>query len=288
MTDDRITLHYGDCIEVMPTLEAASVQLVVTSPPYAMMRADRYGGIEPAAYPAWWMSVMDGVDHVLAPGGSVVINWQAGRDGHGSKLSWDVRSLIAMLDGGWTLRDEYAWDKETCVPGAYSWAFASRWERILHMTRSGEEPHAWNKKDVRAQRQSFDSITANRQGSTVRNPSGWDGRIRSASAGPMAYPSNVLRITKINDDRHTDVGGNHPAMFPTGVPRFFIRLLTNPGERVQDPFAGSGTTCAVALEEGRRTIGIELHETYFAHLEARFKRIQRTLLELQGEGYAKD
>ena len=104
-------------------IEPGSVHLVVTSPPYALMRADKYGGVEPEAYPDWWMQVMSAIDGVLAPGGSVVVNWQSGRDGCGHKHTWDIRSELAMLDSGWALCNEYVWNKLNPMPGRYKYAF---------------------------------------------------------------------------------------------------------------------------------------------------------------------
>lgn len=301
MTDQpAVVLHHGDCLDLLPTLPRASVQLVVTSPPYAMMRASQYGGVAPEDYPAWWMEVMAGIDHVLAPGGSVVINWQAGRR-NGAKLSWDVRSLVAMLDAGWVQRDEYCWDKMCPVPGRYRFAFACGWERVLHMTRAGEDPHAWHRERVRIFRMPDKSVRPDeRRGD---GGSGWQvnrhqsggyqapgGRQSSAAwhaadhglrMGPgddrhvEAYPTNVLRIAK-HSVSSLPVG-NHPAVFPPGLPIFYIRLLSEPGDTVLDPFAGSGTTLAAAVEEGRRAIGIEKHAPYYAFLADRFGVVQPNL-----------
>ena len=275
MSGPRVALHRGDCREVMlRDMEPGSVNLIVTSPPYGQMRAAQYGGIKPEAYPAWWMEVMAAVDRVLAPGGSVCINWQAGRAG-GGKQTWDIKALLAMLDGGWRMIDEYCWHNSCPMPGRWKFMLANGWERIHHMVRDGEDPHAWNPDAVAAKR----VWQSPRSKARFPHPSGHgvDRKAMSDRNHLPARPSNVLHTHSQSDGQARSTGG-HPAAFPEALPRFFVRLLSNPGDLVCDPFAGSGTTLHVAIEEGRRAVGVELKPEYSAFLEKRFAKIQTTLL----------
>jgi DNA modification methylase len=103
-----------------------------------------------------------------------------------------------------------------------------------------------------------------------KNISNWIGR-------EMAYPSNVLHLA-------TECGNkNHSAAFPKELPAWFIKLFTEEGDCVLDPFAGSGTSCVVAYELNRDYMGIELKEDYFrlalANMdEAKKTPVQRKLL----------
>ena len=269
-----IDLHRGDCVDVLPTLPPASVNLVVTSPPYAMMRADKYGGIEPDAYPDWWMTVMEAIDHVLAPGGTVMVNWKSGRT-KGTRLTWDLRTTLEVVDNGWKLVERMVWNKVTTAPGAFLFGFRDNFEDVLVFSRESEEPFCWNNRDVGTPRINWNRPEVTRRvgpgGRTVRAESQ-----RKAQCHERTSPSTVLDIVAGNR-WHRQAHG-HPSTFPPALPRFFIRLLSNPGDVVLDPFAGSGTTLAVALEEGRKAVGVELKPEYSDFLEERFSTIQTTLL----------
>ena len=240
-------------------IEPASVNLIVTSPPYAMMRRDQYGGIEPDAYPSWWMEVMAAVDSVLAPGGSMVVNWKAGRNAK-RLLTWDIRTVVAMEDSGWAIRDEWIWHKPNPCPGRYGFAFTNGWERILHLTRATEDPGIWHPERV--------AVTASRNRHPRGRSSHASGLVRSNDIGQgetYRQGTNVLTIPiHYNDQRHQ--GMKHPARFPKMIPRHFVLLLSNPGDLICDPFSGSGTTLKVAVEEGRRAVGVELKYDYYENL----------------------
>lgn len=89
-----------------------------------------------------------------------------------------------------------------------------------------------------------------------RNGNGFAKRIENWVGRDMAYPSNVLHLA-------TECGyKGHPATFPVTLPDWFIRLFTDPGDTVLDPFAGSGTTLVAATRLGRRAVGIDVVQSY--------------------------
>ena len=99
-----------------------------------------------------------------------------------------------------------------------------------------------------------------------KNISNWIGREK-------AYPSNVLHLATETDNR------KHSATFPKALPEWFIKLFTKEGDWVLDPFVGSGTTCEVAQELGRNSVGIDIVEDYVSLAQERIKPVQVVLFE---------
>jgi site-specific DNA-methyltransferase (adenine-specific) len=251
----------GDCLDVLRSVPAERVDLIVTSPPYADQRASTYGGVTPDDYVAWFMPRAEQFARVLKPTGSLVINIKE-KVVDGERHTYVLELILAMKKQGWLWTEEYVWHKRNCFPGKWPNRFRDAWERCLHFTR--ERRFKMNQDAVMVPmgdwaQTRLKSLGANdvvRHDSQVGNAFGknianWQGRER-------AYPTNVLHLA-------TECGNKgHSAAFPQALPRWFIELFTDPGDTVLDPFAGSGTTLAAALELGRHAIGVELAPAYAA------------------------
>jgi DNA modification methylase len=249
----------GDCLDVLRSMPAGRVDLVVTSPPYADQRASTYGGVHPDAYVDWFLPRAEQLARVLKPSGSLVVNIKEKVVG-GERHTYVLELILAMRRQGWLWTEEYVWHKRNCFPGKWPNRFRDAWERCLHFTR--EKRFKMNQDAVMvpmgdwAQARlktlgandvvRFDSRVGNAFGKNVAN---WQGRER-------AYPTNVLHLA-------TECGNKgHSAAFPQALPRWFIELFTDPGDVVLDPFAGSGTTLAAAIGLGRHALGVELDPVY--------------------------
>ena len=133
-------IHHGDCIDVMRTLAAESVDAVITSPPYAMQRKATYGGIPEVDYPEWTVAWMREVRRVLRPDGNVVINIRP-HVKNGQISDYTLRTRLALRDDGWNEVEELIWHKKGGAPlGAVkrprrSWEslhwFAKAWPPVL-------------------------------------------------------------------------------------------------------------------------------------------------------------
>ena len=259
MGTPRAEIILGDCRQEIARIPDSTADLIFTSPPYADQRKNSYGGVAPGEYVEWFLPVSEGLFRVLKPSGSFVLNIKE-RVVDGERSTYVMELVIAMREQGWLWTEEYIWHKKNCYPGKWPNRFRDAWERLLHFTKSKqfcmyqEEVMVpmgdW--KDARLRNLSEtdmsrdESGTGNAFGKKVSN---WEGRDK-------AYPSNVLHLaTECNNK-------NHSAAFPEALPEWFIKLFTQEGDLVLDPFAGSGTTNLVARRMGRHSIGIEISPEY--------------------------
>lgn len=259
----------GDCLTVVPAeIAAASIDLVFTSPPYADQRRKNYGGIHPDAYVEWFLPRAAVLREALKPTGSFVLNIKEKAIG-GERHPYVMELALALRRQGWRLVDEYIWHKKNCYPGKWPNRFRDAWERLLHFTLSPQFKMRqeavmvpmgdW--KDARL-RQLSDN---DRRRFLSRHDNGFGKRIANWADREFAYPSNVLHLA-------TECGyRGHPATFPQTLPAWFIRLFTDEGDCVLDPFAGSGTTLAAAQELGRRAIGIDIVPDYCELMRERLR-----------------
>ena len=247
-------------------LEADSVNLIVTSPPYADQRRNTYGGVHPDDYVDWWIPRADEMKRVLRPDGSLVLNIKE-RVVAGERHTYVLELILAMRERGWLWTEEYVWHKRNCYPGKWPNRFRDAWERLLHFTLDRkfamyqEEVMVpmgdWSRSRLANLSETDKTRDESRVGSGFgKNISNWVGR-------EMAYPANVLHMA-------TECGNkDHSAAFPSALPEWFIRLFTKPGDVVLDPFMGSGTTLLAAKALGRSPIGIDVNPSYCRIAETR-------------------
>jgi site-specific DNA-methyltransferase (adenine-specific) len=250
---------HGDCPDALKGIKGNSVDLIVTSPPYADSRKNTYGGIAPSKYVEWFLPISKELRRVLKPDGSFVLNVKE-RVVSGERHTYVIELILALRKQGWLWTEEYMWHKRNCYPGKWPNRFRDSWERLLHFNKS---KHFKMYQDAvmvpmgdwaNTRLRNLSETDRVRDESKVnsgfgKNVSNWIGRTK-------VYPTNVLHMA-------TECGNrNHSATFPRALPEWFIKLFTKPGDVVLDPFLGSGTTALVAAELGRRYIGIEKLKEY--------------------------
>lgn len=254
MTSDAVRLVLGDCVEVLPTLAAGSVDAVITSPPYAMQRAKQYGGVPEAQYPEWTVAWLDALRPAMKPQGSVLINIREHiRDGEMSDYVHKTR--LAVRAAGWIECDELIWVKENGMPVGHPTRPRRSWERLLWFSLSRRPWHdAYaNGKQSKRRRWSGDATE-------------WCSDTSCKPDGGISRCSDVISLPN-----STEITG-HPATFPVSLAIWAIRLVCVPGGIVLDPFSGSGTTAVAAINTGRRCIAIEKDVGYFEIITERVAR----------------
>jgi site-specific DNA-methyltransferase (adenine-specific) len=275
-TEVKSCAHLGDCLNVLEEYPDNSIDLIVTSPPYADQRASTYGGIKADDYVEWFLPRAAQFLRVLKPDGSFVLNIKE-KAVNGERHTYVLELIIALRKQGWLWTEEYIWHKKNCYPGKWPNRFRDAWERCLHFTKKRQfkmnqdavkvpmgdwaqtRLKSLGKNDVVR----YDSQVGN---SFAKNIANWQGR-------DMAYPTNVLHLA-------TECGNKqHSAAYPLALPQWFIKLFTDDGDVVLDPFAGSGTTLEAAVELGRRAVGIDISQDFVDMCLEKLTPVQGSLLE---------
>lgn len=264
----------GNCLEILPKLPDACLDLIITSPPYADQRQHTYGGIHPDKYVEWFLPISAELKRTLKPGGSFVLNIKE-RVVNGERHTYVLELIIALRKQGWLWTEEYVWHKRNSYPGKWPNRFRDGWERCLHFTK--QKNFAMYQDEVRvpmgdwrqARLKNLSETDKRRDNSKVQ--SGFGKKIANWVGRDLAYPDNVLHLATECNNR------NHSAVFPLELPSWFIKLFTQPEDVVLDPFAGSGTSAVAAQQLGRRFIGIEIDAEYVQLAQQRLQTVQPPL-----------
>ena len=265
----------GDSTEVLKTLPDNSIDLIVTSPPYADQRKSTYGGIAPDKYVEWFLPISEQLLRVLKPSGTFVLNIKE-KVVNGERSTYVMELILAMRKQGWLWTEEFIWHKKNSYPGKWPNRFRDAWERLLQFNKS--KKFAMYQEEVmvpmgdwaKSRLKNLSDTDKRRDNSKVG--SGFGKNISNWIDREKAYPTNVLHLaTECNNKKHS-------AAFPEELPEWFIKLFTKEGDMVLDPFAGSGTTLFVAERMGRNAIGIEIIEEYYKMVKDQLEELYQPML----------
>jgi site-specific DNA-methyltransferase (cytosine-N4-specific) len=272
------------------------VNLIMTSPPYALTKAKAYGNVTASEYRNWFAKFVPEFKRVLADDGSLVINiggaWEAGRP---TRSVYHYALLLDLVNDGFHLAQDFFWYNPAKIPNPAQWVNIERCrvkdavEPIWWLSKI-PKPHADNRKVLTAYSASMKNLFKNGYNAGLR-PSGWDvdpesWKADNGGAIPPNFLSeeilgNVLALANtdsqsryLTECRRHGVPA-HPARFPRGLPEFFIRFLTRENDIVLDPFAGSNLTGEVAEATGRRWIAVDADAKYLSASGWRFEKLLR-------------
>ena len=246
----------SDAAAVARLLEGERAHLLFTSPPYANQRDYTTGGISD------WDALMQGVfgaaRAALREDAQLLVNlglvhrdneWQPYWDGW---IAW-------MRTQGWRRFGWYVWDQSVTVPGDWAGRLAPRHEFVFHFNRRSRKPN----KIVPCKWAGHEThLRADGSSTAMRGKDGKVGAWNHAGQPTQEFriPDSVVEVTRQRG--RIGEGIDHPAVFPLGLPKFFIEAYTDAGEIVFEPFAGSGTTLLAGQLTGRPVRAIELAPEY--------------------------
>jgi len=277
--------YLGDALMLLRKIPSDSIDLVITSPPFALQRQKEYGNVDQEEYVDWLLSFASEVMRVVKPTGSFVLDLGgAYRKGRPVRSLYNYRVLIRMCDEfGWNLAEEFFWFNPSKLPSPIEWV-----NKRKIRAKDAVNTVWWFSKtdfpkaDVRnvltpySSRMQLLLQNSERYYSPKKRPSGHDISGRFAEDKGGAIPPNLLQIPNTESNSQylrcckiVGVGG-HPARFPEKIPEFFIKFLTDPGDVVLDIFAGSNTTGAVSESLCRKWLAFELERSYLAASAFRF------------------
>jgi site-specific DNA-methyltransferase (cytosine-N4-specific) len=272
--------YHADALDVLRRLPADSVALVMTSPPFALRRQKAYGNVAPAEYVEWFWPFAEQIFRVLRPDGSFVLDLGgAWNRGSGTRSLYQYQ-LVLRLCEVFHLAQEFYWYNPSRLPTPAEWVTIRRTRvkdavNMLWWLSKTTEPQADNRRVLKPYSRSMKRLLRDGYDPALRPSQHEIGpHFRRDNGG--AIPPNLLEIpnTRSNDDylRRCRAAGLpiHPARFPPPVPEFFVRFLTQPGQLVLDPFAGSNVTGQVAEALERRWVAVEVNADYVAGSMLRF------------------
>lgn len=277
--------YHGDSRELLALLPDHSVNLVMTSPPFALQRQKEYGNEHQDDYVDWLLSFARVIHHKLRDDGSLVLDLGgAYQKGVPARSLHNFRALIRLCDElGFFLAEDFYWFNPSKLPSPIEWVN----KRKLR-AKDAVNPIWWLSKTEWPKANVAKVLTeySDRMKKLLQDPTGFytpkkrpSGHDISDSFGKDnggAIPSNLLQIPNTESNGNylsgcKAVGAKqHPARFPARLPEFFIRFLTDPGDLVVDMFAGSNTTGFVAETAGCRWLAFDECLEYLAASSFRF------------------
>jgi site-specific DNA-methyltransferase (cytosine-N4-specific) len=260
----------------------SSVNLIMTSPPFGLVYKKTYGNEDATQYCEWFRPFAEGFRRVLKDDGSLIIDiggsWMPGQP---TRSLYHFKLLVMLVEEfGFHLCQEHYWWNPSKLPAPAEWVNVRRMRvkdavNCIWWLAKTPFPKANNRHVLQPYSRRMHDLLKNGSVAKLR-PSGHGITVKFQKDNGGSVPPNLLAVANTESaSRYQEYCRDnnipiHPARFPAQIPEYFIRMLTDPGEMVLDPFAGSCVTGAVAEATRRKWICCELSERYLQGAISRF------------------
>ncbi|MBN3876319.1 MULTISPECIES: site-specific DNA-methyltransferase [unclassified Nostoc] len=283
-TQQNGAAYLGDSLKLIKFIDDNSINLIITSPPFALTRKKEYGNETADKYIEWFLPFAYEFKRVLADNGSFVLDLGgAYLPGNPVRSIYQYELLVKLCkEVGFFLAQEFYHYNPARLPSPAEWVTIRRIRvkdsvNTVWWLSKTPHPKADNRKVLKPYSQSMKQLLKNGYKAKIR-PSGHDISDKFQKDNQGAIPPNLLEIANTESNSaylrrcKTAETRPHPARFPQGFAEFFIKFLTDEGDMVLDPFAGSNTTGFVAETLQRRWISFEINEHYVMGSRYRFSQ----------------
>ncbi len=296
-------VYSADSLDVMRNSAPDSVHLIMTSPPFALTRKKDYGNEQEDAYLEWFEPFAKQFFRILRNDGSLVIDLGgAWKPGVPVRSLYHFKLLILLCEEfGFHLAQEFYWWNPSKLPAPAEWVNVRRVRvkdavNTVWWLSKTPWPRASNRRVLQPYSDSMKGLLATGY-RAKRRPSGHEISENFAKDNGAAIPPNLIALPNTESNswylRYCNENGikPHPARFPAALPEYFVRMLTDPGDRVLDPFAGSCVTGEVAERLERRWICVEREDEYLRGAKGRFvpqsspRRANKRSAKTREDGY---
>jgi len=278
---------HDDTLNVLKEIENNSINLIITSPPFGLVRKKDYGNVDARDYLKWFEPFASEFYRVLTENGSFVIDiggsWNPGIP---TRSLYHFKLLIMLCEEyRFHLAQEYYCWNPSKLPTPAEWVNIRRVRvkdavNCVWWLSKTPYPKATNRRVLQPYSDSMQDLLKNGY-KPKKRPSGHNISEKFTRNNKAAIPPNLLAIP--NTESNSQYLRNckehnikpHPARFPGELPEYFIRMLTDVGDKVIDPFAGSCVTGEVCERLSRKWLCIELVEEYLQGALARFLKLPK-------------
>jgi site-specific DNA-methyltransferase (cytosine-N4-specific) len=281
-TTESGAAYFGNSLLLMREIRSKSVNLVITSPPYALQFQKEYGNVSKKDYVEWFLPFGREIKRILAEDGSFVLNIGGSYNpGHPTRSLYHFKLLLALCEVvGFHLAQECFWYNPAKLPAPAEWVNVRRVRikdsvEYVWWLASSEYPKANNRNVLNAYSPDMERLI--RKGFRAKErPSGWNITSKFQKDHGGSIPSNLIERGN-NESNSAYIRAcaehgvkPHPARYPAALPEFFIKLLTEEGDLILDPFAGSNMTGRVAEDLRRRWVAMDDDAPYVRNSALRF------------------
>lgn len=280
----RGRMMLGDSLDILRAHKPGSVDLIMTSPPFGLVRKKGYGNVEADKYVDWFRPFAETFRSILADHGSLVIDiGGAWNQGVPTRHLYHFKLLIMLCEEyGFHLAQDFYWWNPSKLPTPAEWVTVRRIRvkdavNTIWWLSKTPWPKASNRRVLQPYSPAMLDLLEHGYRAKKR-PSGHDISEKFAVDNGAAIPPNLIAVPNTESNsfylRYCQERGiaPHPARYPAEIPEYFIRMLSDPGDTVVDPFAGSCVTGEVAERLQRKWICIGLVEEYLKGALGRFRR----------------